>query len=280
MKAYPVTVLCRVMRVGRSHFYHYLKCRKAGNTDPGQAQLERRIKDIFKASKKTYGSRRMLVPLREEGYTIGRYRVRRLMRKLNLKARTPKRFKATTDSNHDHPVAKNLLDRQFDVTQPDTVYTTDITYIWTLEGWLYLAVVMDLFSRQIVGWALDKRMKSQLVMDALKMAYWRRKPAAGLLHHSDRGSQYAGTKYQKLLKSYKMICSMSRKGNCWDNAPMERFFRSLKSEHLSYCRLISRAVARAEVLDYITFYNAYRRHSTLGYLSPMEFERYNALKAA
>ena len=263
MKAFPVTALCRVMRVSRCGFYNHLQSIKTKKRNPKQEQLERRIKDIFKKSRKTYGSRRILASLRADDCNIGRYRVRSLMRNLNLKARTPKRFKVTTDSNHGHPVAQNLLDWQFDVSQPNTVYTTDITYIWTLEGWLYLAVVMDLYSRQIVGWALDKRMESRLVIDALAMAYWRRKPAAGLLHHSDRGSQYAGTKYQKLLKSYGMICSMSRKGNCWDNAPTERFFRSLKSERLFYCRFVSRASARAEVLDYITFYNAYRRHFPL-----------------
>jgi len=153
-------------------------------------------------------------------------------------------------------------------------------YVWTLEGWLYLAVIMDLFSRQIVGWAMDKRMKVQLAIDALAMAYWRRKPTAGLLHHSDRGSQYACQQYQQLLAHYRMVPSMSRKGDCWDNAPIERFFGSLKSEHLADFRFTTRDMASKEILEYITFYNAYRSHSSLGYVSPMEYERQKMLRVA
>ena len=268
------------MEVSRSGFYDYLCAWHHPDPDPDQAALESRIREIFTASRKTYGSRRVLKQLKSEGYTIGRYRVRSLMRKLGLKARTPKRYKVTTDSNHKHPIAPNLLNRQFDVDTPNRVWTTDITYVWTLEGWLYLAVVMDLFSRQIVGWAMNKRMKAQLVLDALAMAYWRRKPSAGLLHHSDRGSQYACGQYRDQLENYQMTPSMSRKGDCWDNAPTERFFRSLKSERLAYCRFASRAAAEMEILEYVTFYNAYRLHSTIGYMSPMECEKKYLLKAA
>jgi putative transposase len=153
-------------------------------------------------------------------------------------------------------------------------------YVWTFAGWLYLAVIMDLYSRQIVGWAMGKRMKKQLVIDALSMAYWQRKPPKGLLHHSDRGSQYASHDYQNLLKSYGMNASMSRKGNCWDNSPMERFFRSLKSERLTACRFHTRAQAKSEVLDYISYYNGIRLHSTLGYLAPITYEKEQCLKAA
>jgi putative transposase len=156
------------------------------------------------------------------------------MRQLNLKAITPKRFKRTTDSKHSFPTAPNILDRKFDVDVPNKVWTADISYVWTFEGWLYLAVVMDLHSRQIVGWAMNERMKKQLVIDALAMAYRQRKPPKGLLHHSDRGSRYASYDYQNLLESYGMQAGMSRKGNCWDNAPMERFFRSLKSERIDH----------------------------------------------
>ena len=268
------------MEVSRSGFYDYLCNWHRPDQDTEQAAVESRIRSIFTESKKTYGSRRILRQLRSEGHIIGRYRVRSLMRKLDLKARTPKRYKVTTDSNHKHPIALNLLNRQFDMDTPDRVWTPDITYVWTFEGWLYLAVVMDLFSRQIVGWAMSKRMKAQLVLDAPAMAYWRRKPSAGLLHHSDRGSQYACGQYQDQLAKYQMIPSMSRKGNCWDNAPTERFFRSLKSEHLTYCRFSSRAAAEMEILEYITFYNAYRLHSTLGYRSPMECERKHLLETA
>jgi putative transposase len=279
-EAFPVTILCKVMEVSRSCFYYYLKHCNTHNKDPYEAHLKDRIKTIFDQSKATYGSRRIAKKLQSEGYGIGRYQARSFMQKLGLPVKKTKRYKITTNSRHSYPVASNLLDQQFEVDAPNSVWTADITYIWTLEGWLYLAAVMDLSNRQIVGWAMNKRMKAQLVIDALAMAYWRRKPSPGLMHHSDRGSQYACDTYQKQLKQYHMITSMSRKGNCWDNAPTERFFRSLKSERIVFCRFASRNAAKAEVLDYITFYNAYRLHSTLGYMSPMDYEKSNILNAA
>jgi len=281
MKAYPVTVLCAVMRVSRNGFYDYLARYKSGDDNrPDETALKRRIKEIFDQSRASYGSRRMVKQLQGEGRQIGRYKVRRIMRQLGLKAKTPKRFKLTTDSKHSLPVASNILDRKFDVQVPNTVWTADISYVWTYEGWLYLSVVMDLYSRQIVGWATNERMKKQLVLDALAMAYWQRKPSKGLLHHSDRGSQYASHEYQRQLQFYGMTASMSRKGNCWDNAPTERFFRSLKSERLTACRFVTRNQAKNEILDYITFYNSIRLHSTLGYLSPMAYEKEQYLKVA
>ena len=279
-EAYPVTVLCRVMQVSRSSFYQYLNRYYTQDKDSLQASIERHIKVVFEQSKATYGSRRISKKLNSEGHRIGRYRARSLMRKLGLKVKKTKRYKVTTDSRHCFPVAPNLLNREFEVQSPNTVWTADITYVWTLQGWLYLAVIMDLYSRQIIGWAMDKRMKAQLAIDALRMAYWRRKPLQGLMHHSDRGSQYACEKYQEELDRYQMIPSMSRKGNCWDNAPTERFFRSLKSERLVFCRFVTRAAAKAQVLDYITFYNAYRLHSSLGYLSPIDYENNKLLIAA
>ena len=281
MKAYPVTVLCAVMRVSRNGFYDYLARYKSGDDNrPDETALKRRIKEIFDQSRASYGSRRMVKQLQAEGRQIGRYKVRRIMRQLGLKAKTPKRFKLTTDSKHSLPVASNILDRKFDVQVPNTVWTADISYVWTYEGWLYLSVVMDLYSRQIVGWATNEQMKKQLVLDALAMAYWQRKPSKGLLHHSDRGSQYASHEYQKQLDRFGMTASMSRKGNCWDNAPTERFFRSLKSERLTACRFVTRNQAKNEILDYITFYNSIRLHSTLGYLSPMAYEKEQYLKVA
>jgi len=280
MKAYPVTVLCRVMGVSRSGFYEYLR-RYIRNLErpPAQSTVESRARLIFKQSHGSYGSRRIAEQLNNEGHRVGRYKARRLMRQLGLKVKVSRRYKLTTDSRHSYPVAQNLVNRNFEVSSPNATWTADITYVWTLEGWLYLAVVMDLCSRQIVGWAMDRRMKKKLTLEALAMAYFRRKPAPGLIHHSDRGSQYACHEYQKRLKQYAMISSMSRKGDCWDNSPMERFFRSLKSERLAFCRFETRQSARLEVLDYIGFYNADRLHSSLGYLSPMQYEKEQLSKA-
>lgn len=280
MKAYPVTVLCRVMRVSRSGFYNYRRHYKDRTHDPQQRALEALVRSIFNASKATYGSRRIVKKLKTEGHNVGRYRVRSLMRKLKLRAKTPRRYRVTTNSNHSYRIAPNLVNRQFTVEAPDKVWTTDITYVWTLQGWSYLAVVMDLFSRQIVGWAINRHLKVELALDALMMAYWRRKPPPGLIHHSDRGIQYACDRYQKQLEQFKMIPSMARKGDCWDNAPVERFFRSLKHEYLLPCRPANGQAAKRESLEYITFYNADRLHSSLDYLSPMEFERTKQLRAA
>ena len=281
MKAFPVTVLCAVMKVSRSGFYDYLHSRSPhGGNKPGEVMLEAKIKEIFIEHKGSYGSRRIVRELKNQGYPIGRFKVRRIMRQLNLRAKTPRRFKLTTDSRHSFPVAANRLDRQFEVDAPDKVWTSDISYIWTYEGWLYLAVVMDLYSRRIVGWAMNKRIKRNLVLDALTMAYWQRKPSSGLLHHSDRGSQYASYDYQKRLEQYGMIPSMSRKGNCWDNAPIERFFRSLKSERLTASRFATRNAAKNEIVDYITYYNSIRLHSYLGYVPPIDYEKEQYAKAA
>lgn len=281
MKAYPITVLCRVMRVSRSGFYDYLErfTRHTGDIAPPSA-VETRAQTIFNQSRGSYGSRRIMHKLNADGHRVGRYKVRSLMRRLGLKARVPRRYKLTTDSCHRFPVAQNLVNRNFTADSPNAVWAADISYVWTWEGWLYLAVVMDLHSRQIVGWAMDKRMQKELVLDALSMAYFRRRPARGLIHHSDRGSQYACHEYQKRLEQYGMLPSMSRKGDCWDNAPMERFFRSLKSERLTSLRFTNRQSARLEILDYIGFYNADRLHSSNGYLSPMDYEKEQLNKMA
>jgi putative transposase len=278
--AYPITVLCRVMKVCRSCFYEYLKRCKKSKKDIQQECLESRIKAIFLASRSSYGSRRISRDLRNEGQEIGRYRARSLMKELGLVVKSKKRYIVTTDSNHSYQVAPNLLNRKFDVDQPNLVWASDITYIRTGEGWLYLAIVMDLYSRQIVGWNMSKTTESILTCDALRMAFKRRNPGPGLMHHSDRGIQYACDRYQELLEKYHLQVSMSRKGNCWDNAPVERFFRSLKSERLAFQRFTSRQSARLEVLDYITYYNSDRLHSYLGYLSPMDYERSSLLAVA
>ena len=203
------------------------------------------------------------------------------MKLAGVAAKQKKKFKATTDSKHSLPVASNLLNRQFEVKEPDRVYVSDITYIWTSEGWLYLAVILDLFSRQVVGWSLSNRMTKKLIMDALRMAIWRRRPAAGLIFHSDRGSQYCSNDFQKMLKIHGMLSSMSRKGNCWDNAVAESFFGSMKTERIFFSNYKTREEARSDVVDYIEmFYNSYRRHSYLGYVSPKKFEEMWLLKKA
>ena len=216
-----------------------------------------------------YGAPRVYRELKAKRYPVSQERVRRLMQRAGLRARHKRRYKVTTDSKHSLPVAPNLLNRQFDVAKPDQVWTTDITYIPTQEGWLYLAVVMDLYTRAIIGWSMDSRMTRELVMGALRMARFRRRPPPGVLHHSDRGSQYCSHDYQQLLRGYGMTASMSRKGNCWDNAPMESFFNSLKNERVFHRRYADRAEAKADLFDYIkVFYNRKRRHSSLNYQSP------------
>jgi transposase InsO family protein len=261
------------MEVSRSGYYQYLKTADQRKIDK-DFELLSKVREIHKQSKGSYGSRRMSKRLRELGYDVGRYRARSLMRKANVSYRRRKKFKRTTDSKHNFPVAKNLLERDFTANAPNTVWCADISYLWTLEGWLYLAVVMDLYSRKIVGWALSSSLKTPLVKEALNMAYWQRKPEKGLIHHSDRGSQYASYDYQDLLNAYGMQCSMSRKGDCWDNAVVESFFRSLKTERTDDVVYRSREEAIRDVVDYIEmFYNSNRLHSYLGYKTPNEFER-------
>jgi transposase InsO family protein len=270
---YPVTLLCQVMEVSRSGFYGFMK-RLQRPEDPQAQRLIVKVRAIHKANDEAYGSRRMSQALRIDGDDVGRYQAGTLMKKANVEVKQKKRFRATTDSKHNYPVAPNLLDRQFDIETPNTAWGGDITYLWTDEGWLYLAVIIDLFSRRVVGWSLSSRMKVDLVRDALLMAIWRRKPGRGLIHHSDRGSQYACHEYQDILEEHGMIPSMSRKGDCWDNAVIERFFRSLKSERTNHRRYLTREAARQDVINYIEmFYNSRRLHSYLGYVSPAEYEK-------
>jgi len=214
------------MQVNKSSYYEW--CRRSDSPIDGQIwQLCHRLKALFTESRESLGSRRLMKLLRKEGFEIGRYRVHKLMKKLGLVVKHKKRFTLTTNSKHQLPVADNLLNRDFSPSAKNQVWTTDITYIWTLQGWLYLVVVIDLYSRRVVGWCLDRQMETALASRALIMAINLRTPPKGLLHHSDRGSQYASHSYQALLKQHGMVCSMSRKGNCWDNAPTERFFSSL-----------------------------------------------------
>jgi len=267
---YPVRVMCRVLGVQRSGFYDWLEKKP----DIEELLLVWLMTRIFVASKRSYGARTMSKALMAHGHSVGRYKAGRLMKKAALEVKKKKKFRNTTDSKHKHAISPNLLDRKFDVKEINTVWCADITYLLTKEGWAYLAVVIDLGSRKIVGWALSKRMKKQLVIDALRAAFKSRRPAKGLLFHSDRGSQYASKEFRKQLKLYGMVQSMSRKGNCWDNAVVERFFRSLKYEQTNDHLYENREELRNDVFDYIEmFYNRERLHSTLGYLSPAAFEK-------
>lgn len=264
--------MCQVLKVNRSYYYEVIKHLSEPTPDPDKV-LKEALKEQFELHRENYGQRRLIVELAAIGFDVGRYKVRRLMKELGLKTRYPKRFMVTTDSKHNYRIADNVLDRQFAPAASNQVWSSDISYLWTNEGWLYLAVVIDLYSRQIVGWSVQEHMCTSLCTDALTMAWWSRKRPLGVLHHSDRGSQYASHEYQQQLQDYKMKVSMSRKGNCWDNAPTERVFRTLKSEWLNRFNFQTKADAKVAVWEYITYYNAQRRHSALGYQSPMEFEQ-------
>ena len=258
------------MEVSRSGYYAWLK--RSKKTEPGI--FGQKVTRIFYASRKTYGSRRIKKELKREGVTASRRRIRNKMAELKLVPKAQRKTRATTDSNHKMPVAPNLLDRKFHVSRPNMAWVMDISYLPTTQGWLYLAVVIDLYSRMVVGWRIDKRMKKELVIGALEMAVKTRRPAPGLICHSDRGSQYCSHAYQELLVKHGFICSMSRKGECQDNACAETFFHSLKVEWIYGEAIRSRHETVQRIREYIeVFYNRQRLHSSIGYLSPQEFER-------
>lgn len=268
--------MCRVIGVSKSSYYSWLKS-PVSDLAKEDKVLKPLMKSIFDDSRQTYGARRISRQLKKDGNRVSRARVRRLMKELNLRCKASKKYRATTNSKHSLPVFSNLLDRQFDVSEPNRVYVGDITYIWTEEGWLYLAVLIDLYSRAVVGWSMSARMKSSLVVDALEMAVKKRSPKSGLILHSDRGSQYASRRYQSLISKHDFLCSMSRKGNCWDNAPAESFFKTLKSDLVYHHRFKTRSEAEAAIFEYMeVFYNRQRQHSVLDYLAPIEYEEANA----
>jgi putative transposase len=270
---YPVRLMCRVLEVSRAGFYAWLKRPAAAHSFEDQ-RLAVEISAIYQAHRGRYGSPRVHVELRDRGYRTGRKRVARLMREQRLRARHRRRYRTTTDSGHGLAVSRNLLARRFSAAAPNRAWVTDITYIWTPEGWLYLAVMLDLFSRRVVGFALSERIDLKLALDALMMAIEQRQPPLGLLHHSDRGSQYASYQYRQLLDQHDMVCSMSRLGDCWDNAVAESFFATLKVELVYPSQWRTRAEARSAVFEYIElYYNRRRKHSALDYRSPVEFEQ-------
>lgn len=270
---FVIAVMCRVLSVSRSGYYAWRKRPVSPRKMANDIVLEK-IKAAHRKSRQTYGSPRIQAELVAQGIRWGHNRVARLMRLNGLRAKQKRAFKVkTTDSNHHQPVAPNLLGQNFEAQRQNQKWLTDITYIATAEGWLYLAVVLDLYSRRIVGWAMSDRLERQLVIDALLMALQSRRPPPGLLHHSDRGSQYASQAYQALLTKHQLRCSMSRAGNCYDNAPMESFFGTLKSELIHHRRYATRAEARADIFEFIeVFYNRFRRHSALAFQSPVMFE--------
>ena len=275
---YPIRLICRCLSVSRSGYYAWRR-RPSSARVKQDARLKVEIAASHSASRRTYGSPRILRDLREDGHQVSRKRVARLMRELGLEGRRKRRFRATTDSKHPFPVAPNVLMRDFDVDAPNTAWATDITYVATLEGWLYLAVILDLFSRRVVGYAMSERIDRKLVLEALGNALVQRPGARDLVHHSDRGSQYASHDYRKALDQAGITCSMSRRGDCWDNAVAESFFGTLKTELLYELPLQTRSATRSAVADYIeTFYNVRRRHSSLDYRSPLEFELKNGAR--
>ena len=257
------------MRVSRSGFYGWRS--RAGGESSARERLLERVRAIHRRVRGSYGSRRMARVLQREGFAVGRYQARSLMREAGVRCRQRRRWRATTDSGHGLAVAPNRLQRCFEVAEPNRVWVADITAIWTFGGWLYLAAVLDLHQREVVGWAMASHMRTELPLEALEMAIGRRCPPPGLIHHSDRGSQYAAHAYRERLESQGIVASMSRKGDCWDNAVMERFFGSLKSEWLNDQHYLTREQARRDVIEYIEMhYNSERLHSTLGYTAPRE----------
>ena len=270
---WPAGWLCEALGVSRAGFYAW-RTRSPSARAKANEQLLARVRASFLASDRTYGARRVWHDLLADGVSCGRHRIERLMRHAALRAR-PRRRRVPSDTGvrSTNAVAPNVLDRTFTAASVNRKWVADFTYLWTAEGWLYVAAVVDLFSRRVVGWSMSATMTAQLVTDALVMAIWRRGKPEAVLHHSDRGSQYTSEPFQRLLADHGVACSMSRAGNVWDNAAMESFFSSLKTERTAAKTYRTRAQAKADVFDYIErFYNPTRRHSTLGYLSPMEFE--------
>jgi putative transposase len=276
-RRYPIRLMCRALNVSPAGYYTW-RSRPESHRAVSARTLLSAIRVIHQESRETYGSPSIWDALLKQGHGVGEHRVARLMRQHGIRAKTVKKWRATTQSQHRFPVALNTLNRQFTVTHPNRVWAGDLTYVWTAEGWLYLAVMLDLYSRTVIGWAMGHRLTVDLAKRALTMALANRKPTVGLLHHSDRGSQYAATSYQRLLDEYGITTSMSRTGNCWDNACVESFFGTLKRELVYHRHYATREDATQDIFEYIeVFYNRKRRHSTLGYDSPAEYEARTAV---
>lgn len=272
--------LCRLLGVSPSGYYAWRE-REPSKRESDELRLVTKIRAVHQETGKAYGSRRMTTELREDGESVGRRRIQKLMRRFGLQGKAPRRFRVTTDSNHSEPIAPNLLKQDFAADAPNRVWVGDITYVWTAEGWSYLAVLLDLHSRRVVGWAFGDNMRTELPLNALERALASRQPSAGLIHHSDRGSQYASREYRAVLRRHQAAQSMSRAGDCYDNAVAESFFASLKKERLHRRHFATRTEAYDTIADFIDgFYNPRRRHSTLGNMSPMNFENQSLAQAA
>ncbi|WP_419866549.1 IS3 family transposase [Methylomonas koyamae] len=269
---FSINLMCRCLMVSRSGYFHWKK-RPPSPRAQSQEAMSNEIKRVFDDEKARAGSPRIAKRLNEEGHRVSRHTVAKIMKSKGWRAKAARKYKARTNSNHGLPVAPNLLELNFEATMPDQKWVSDITYIWTDEGWLYLAVILELYSRKVIGWALSERMTAKLVCDALTMALWRRKLPKGVIVHSDRGSQYCSVTYQALLRRHQLICSMSKKGDCYDNAAMESWNHSFKVKAIHGERLLTRDEAKKHVFDYIeVYYNRKRLHSKLGYLCPEAFE--------
>lgn len=276
---FKIASMCRALGASRSGFYRWRhRGQQPSVRQQRRNQLDQHVAEVFHARKQRCGSPTLVLDLHDQGHKHDRKTVAASMKRQNLRAKAAKKFKATTNSNHNLPVAPNLLQQDFSVTAPNRKWVSDITYLWTDEGWLYLAVVIDLYSRLVVGWALAERMTADLTCQALQMALWRRRMPKGVIVHSDRGSQYCSIAYQGLFAQHALICSMSAKGNCYDNACAESFFHTLKVEAIHGERFATREEMRRTVFEYIEIdYNRRRRHSAIGYISP---EAYEAQRAA
>jgi transposase InsO family protein len=271
-KVWPINLMCRVLNVSRSGYYGWLD-RPPNERAKANTLLDEQIKRVFRRHERRYGAPRIARDLQDEVIPCSRSRVARRMRSLGLRALQSRKFKVTTDSNHDMPVAKDLINQDFSASAANEKWCGDITYIWTDEGWLYLAVMMDLYSRMIVGWSMQKRMKQDLVCDALSMALFRRQFPKDTIVHSDRGSQYCSNRYQKLIKQHSLRCSMGRRATCYDNAACESFFHTLKVELVYQRRFRTRQEAKTAIFEYMeTYYNRLRRHSSIDYATPEMFE--------
>jgi putative transposase len=269
---FNVRMMCTLLKVSASGYYEWVH-RSPSKRAEENAELAEQIKAIFEAEKHRAGSIRITEKIRQTGKKVGKNRVARIMRNKGWRAKGSRKFKATTNSNHNLPVAPNLLEQNFQADYPNQKWVSDITYIWTEEGWLYLAVVLELYSRKVIGWAMEDRMTTSLVCAALEMALWRRKRPKDVIVHSDRGSQYCSRNYRALLADNHLICSMSKRGDCFDNAAMESWNGSLKVEAIHGERFKTRKEAKQHIFDYIeVYYNRQRLHSKLGYLSPVDFE--------